>query len=368
MKPVMVLSKGTLLLRISALLWLSFLILPSCQKDDLGKEVMNADGMYKSGMPLSNSSSVLLFGPETFTIASKNGVNETRELTISSLSDYENLILKVQNGSSGRTKVTKMQISIDDVVLVTYKDFKGNLNVVSKDIAMLSESSKLNVRLEGSAGRFVTVQIEGTLKAGMVSDYEGNHYKTVLIFGRWWMAENLRATKFNDGTPIPEAKTDTEWIDYYSERSPAYCWYNNDPSYKEVYGALYNYAIGDGEICPDGWHIPDSHDYFFISLNVDPDARESNGTFSSISGGKMKEAGTEHWQSPNTGATNSTGYTGLPGGQRGLTGLFSGHGYYGIWWSDDCLSSVGVVYDDTYLSFSEGGNEYGHSIRCIKNE
>jgi uncharacterized protein (TIGR02145 family) len=368
MKSIPVLSQGTQWLKISALLWLSFLILPSCQKDEFGKELMNEDATYKSGQALSNSSSLIYFGPETFTIVSKDGVDETITLAAENFNDYMDFVLKVQNGTSGKTKVTKMEISIDGAVLVTYSDFKKNTNVVTKNITGLGPASRLKIKLEGSRGRFVTIQIEARLKTGTITDYEGNHYKTVFICGRWWMAENLRATKFNDGTTIPEAQSNTAWIDYYSERSPAYCWYNNDQSYKEVYGALYNYGIGSGNICPAGWHLPDSHEYYALSLCLDPNSQLTIGVFSEIAGGMMKEEGTMHWLSPNTGATNSSGFTGLPGGKRNPTGLFSGLQTTGCWWADDCLSSVGLVNNETYLSFSEGGNEYGRSIRCIKDE
>lgn len=367
MKLIPVLSHGIQWLKISALLWLSFLIFPSCQKDEFGKELMNEDAMYKSGHALS-SSSLIYFGPETFTIVSKDGVDKTIALAGDNFNDYMDFVLKVQNGTSGKTKVTKMEISIDGVVLVTYADFKKNMNIVTKNITGLTPTSRLKVKLEGSRGRFITIQIEGTSKTGTVNDYEGNQYKTVFICGRWWMAENLRATKFNDGTAIPEAQSNQEWIDYYNERSPAYCWYNNDQSNKEVYGALYNYAVGDNKVCPSGWHIPTGHDFFLICLNVDPLANENIGSYSDIAGGMLKEAGTQHWSYPNTGATNSTGFTGLPGGHRDYSGLFSRLGTYGVWWTDNCLAFLTIVYNNTNVYFSEGANEYGHSIRCIKDE
>jgi uncharacterized protein (TIGR02145 family) len=346
---------------------LSFLVIQSCQKDEQEREILNDLHSSKS-LAFPNSGAIIYYGPETFTIVSKEMVNVTHSLANPDFGKYENFVLKVQNGSGGKTKVTKLRISIDGVVLVTYSDFRGNKNEITKKITSLTPSSKLEVSLEGSRGRFVKIQIECSLKQSTITDIEGNKYKTVFICGKWWMAENLRATKFNDGTPIFEANSNSDWIDYYTDRKPAYCWYNNDPSNKAEYGALYNYAVGEGNVCPAGWHIPSDYEYYGMSLCFDPDSRMSSGTISDISGAMLKEAGTTHWQSPNTGATNSSGFTALPGGRRNIDGTFVTLHTEGSWWSDKGLSFVGVVYNDTYLSFSEGGNEYGRSIRCVKDE
>jgi uncharacterized protein (TIGR02145 family) len=156
---------------------------------------------------------------------------------------------------------------------------------------------------------------------GSVADIDGNFYKTVHLGSQTWMAENLRTTRYNDGEVIPVVKDNTDWI---TLKTPGYCWYNNDPAvYREIYGGLYNwYAVNTGKLCPAGWHTPDLNEFrsLFKSIN--------NGT----QGGKLKESGGLHWAYPNTGASNESGWTALPGGIRGTDGEFNGLGFIGSWW------------------------------------
>jgi uncharacterized protein (TIGR02145 family) len=240
------------------------------------------------------------------------------------------------------------------------------LNIVSKPLAGLSEGSVMKIKLEGSRGRFVNVSIVCSSKENMISDIDGNFYKTVKIGNQWWMAENLKTTKFNDGIAIPEVTDATEWLNMAENHISAYCWYDNNTSNKIPYGALYNWeSAGDERICPEGWHLPDSHEYYELCLFLDQNS--ILGVFSDIAGGMLKEAGTIHWQAPNTGATNESGFTALPGGIRNVMGSFSNFGTTASFWSDNGLSSCSMSYNSTYASFSEGGNEYGRSIRCVKD-
>lgn len=344
-----------------------FLIFPSCQKDELSNGLMEEDisGLNKA-RTLEASSPIIYYGPETFTIASRE-VDETRILNNDQFSNYENFVLRVQNGINGKTKVTRMEISIDGKTMVTFSDFRKNANIVTKAIPDLKSNSILHVKLHGSKGRFVRIQIECSSKTGQVTDVEGHTYKTVYICGRWWMAENLRTTKLNDGTSIDEAADNQAWITHYSDRIPAYCWYDNNSANGSTYGALYNWVVGSN-VCPEGWRIPDSNEFFDLSLCIDPDSHQSTGTFSEIAGGALKEVGTAHWLSPNTGATNSTGFTGLPNGQRNNDGDYSALGTMGSWWADDGLSFLAVDNTTTNLYFTEGGNEHGRAIRCIKDQ
>lgn len=145
---------------------------------------------------------------------------------------------------------------------------------------------------------------------GKMTDQDGNFYKTVTIGMQVWMAENLKTTRFNDNTTIPLVSDSVEWI---GSNTPCYCWYDNDAdTYRVVYGALYNwYAIKTGKLCPKGWHVPSNEEW--ITLRTYLGGEE-------IAGGKMKETGTLHWQSPNAGASNFSGFTALPGGVRGIVG------------------------------------------------
>ena len=202
------------------------------------------------------------------------------------------------------------------------------------------------------------------LTYGTVSDIEGNVYKTIQVGTQVWMAENLRTKKYNDNTSIPHVSDNTAWRNL---TTPAYCWYNNDSStYKTIYGALYNwYAVNTGKLCPAGWHVVHEDEY---------DALETYFGDMYKVGGKMKEEGLVHWVSPNNGATNETGFTGLPGGFRDVSsgGAFSSMGYKGYWWSTavDYYGDVagGVLdYYHSGLSTYSFHKTYGMSIRCIKD-
>jgi uncharacterized protein (TIGR02145 family) len=195
-----------------------------------------------------------------------------------------------------------------------------------------------------------------------VSDTEGNSYKTVKIGSQVWMAENLKTTRYNDGTEIPLIIGEDDWS-HMAEG--AYCWYNNDANlYKDSYGALYNgFAVATGKICPEGWHIPEVQEL--------RDLRESLGD-SLKAGGKLKEAGTDHWLSPNKGADNSSGFTALPAGFRYFEGTFSSVSSYSSIWSftkvaNDDLWYAGLYYADAALILGHRNKNHGFSVRCLKD-
>jgi uncharacterized protein (TIGR02145 family) len=139
-----------------------------------------------------------------------------------------------------------------------------------------------------------------------VTDYDGNVYPTVRIGTQLWMAKNLRTTRLKFGGTIQIVTDNTAWSNL---TTPGYCWYNNDEAAnKETYGALYNwYTIATTNLCPAGWHVPTDDDWEVLTTYL--------GGYN-IAGDKLKEAGTAHWANPNTGATNETGFSALPGGSR----------------------------------------------------
>ncbi|MBG0859552.1 MAG: fibrobacter succinogenes major paralogous domain-containing protein [Bacteroidales bacterium] len=188
----------------------------------------------------------------------------------------------------------------------------------------------------------------------------GNDYPIVQIGTQIWMAENLKTTRYNDETSIPNVTDPAEWLNL---TAPGYCWYNNDAAtYKITYGALYNwYAVNTGKLCPAGWHVPSEPEFYVLD-----DYLGSEGA----SGGKIKEAGTTHWYSPNTGATNETGWTGLPGGQR--YDDFRVMGYYGFYWTtlDYSTTHAGVMILYYNVDYADGDwykKQNGFSVRCLKN-
>lgn len=207
--------------------------------------------------------------------------------------------------------------------------------------------------------------------SGVVTDIDGNTYYTVTIGTQVWMAENLKVTHFNDGSDLPNIIDATEWR---NRISPAYCWYNNDAlTEKNTYGALYNwYAVNTSKLCPVGWHVFSIEDWSALETSLGDEG---------IAGGKLKESGLIHWKSPNTGATNESGFKGLPGGCRNLfNDTFIGVGTDALWWTSSIdkinypINNPGIPWrglmyysSGTNISIGNGLQYAGLSVRCIKD-
>jgi uncharacterized protein (TIGR02145 family) len=178
-----------------------------------------------------------------------------------------------------------------------------------------------------------------------------------------WMTKNLNVDKFRNGDPIPHAKTEEEWLNAYRNEEPAWCYYENDSINGEKYGKLYNmFAVMDRRgLAPEGWRIPSDADWTLLTDYLEGDL---------IAGGKMKSTGTQFWKSPNTGASNESGFSGLPGGFRYNNGIFGKIGLNAYWWStymskEDSRELVLNYHsgDVERESFNEG---QGLSVRCIR--
>ena len=196
---------------------------------------------------------------------------------------------------------------------------------------------------------------------GTVTDVDGNVYQTVKIGDQWWMAENLKVTHYRNGDAIPNVTDDTEWSNL---TSGAYCVYDNNESNLDTYGYLYNwYAIDDSRnIAPEGWHVPSDAEWETIIDYLGG---------SDVAGGKLKETGSEHWLSPNTGATNESGFTTLPSGYRIYdSGCFDSLGGYAYFWSSTEYSSWGawfrtLGYNHSAVYRSYGSKIQGFAIRVV---
>jgi uncharacterized protein (TIGR02145 family) len=201
-----------------------------------------------------------------------------------------------------------------------------------------------------------------------LTDIEGNAYNTATIGTQIWMAENLKTTKYNDGTNIIYITEPSPWA---ALTSPAYCWYNSDPiTYNNNgFGALYNWYVvdavtnGNKNVCPTGWHVPSDEEWTDLTDFLGGE---------SVAGGKLKESGTTHWQSPNVGATNESGFTALPGGYRHADGTFNYVNILGGWWSSTESSITNAWYrhigaPETYVSRISDFKKSGFSVRCIKD-
>jgi uncharacterized protein (TIGR02145 family) len=208
------------------------------------------------------------------------------------------------------------------------------------------------------------------LSYGTVKDIDGNSYKTIQIGTQTWMAENLRTTKYRNGKPILNITDNTQW---YNNITGAWVYYDNNAKNNKPYGKLYNwYAVKNtNQLCPMGWHVPTYTELRTLISFLDPTA-PYNGA--NNAGGKMKSTGNQYWVSPNTGATNSSGFSGLPVGKREFNGLFNHIGRYCNMWSstewDTCCSAWFLQLDlgsgAAYIG-NGGYKTYGFCVRCIKD-
>jgi uncharacterized protein (TIGR02145 family) len=197
---------------------------------------------------------------------------------------------------------------------------------------------------------------------GTVADIEGNVYTTVLIGGQQWMAENLRSSTYANGDPIANV-TDTTWTQL---STGAWCHYENNTTNDAIYGKLYNWypTVDPRGLCPAGWHVPTDAEWTVL--------RDFLGG-QSVAGGKMKSTGTQYWSSPNTAATNESGFSGLPGGDRsGVDGDFGVVGTNGYWWSSSELTATVVwgrrlTYTNGNMNQVGNNKRFGFSVRCLRD-
>ena len=271
--------------------------------------------------------------------------------------------------------------SYGSTITATQSPLTGSTNTnVSANITGLTAATIYHYRITAvnslgtTYGADITFTTILTGIPGTLSDNDGNTYQTISIGYQVWMAENLKTTKFNDGTAIPNVTRTTpgifydEQITWSSLTTPAYCWYNNNAGYKATYGALYNWytvdatSNGSKNVCPTGWHVPTDAEWTTLTTYLGGEA---------VAGGKLKETGTTHWITPNTGATNETGFTALPGGYRYTIGTFNGVGSDGYWWSSTEYSTNAWVRTMSYYFTRVGrGSNYkqdGYSVRCVRD-
>ena len=190
------------------------------------------------------------------------------------------------------------------------------------------------------------------------------YFESVDLCNGTWMLKNLDVKTYRNGDPIPQVTDNATWL---MLNTGAWCWYNNDSAtYAAIYGRLYNWwAVNDRRgLAPRGWHVPTTTEWQSVIDCLGGEA---------VAGAALKEAGTTHWLSPNTGANNSSGFTGLPvGGRFGSDGSFINNGMYCDWWS---ATPVSVAVGKTFYvgkdsaSVKEGGhlNYHGFSVRCKKD-
>ncbi len=208
-------------------------------------------------------------------------------------------------------------------------------------------------------------------------DGDNNNYPIIEIGNQIWMAENLKTTKYNDGTSIPLITDNCEWKNL---KTPGVCWYNYDEaSNKASYGALYNwYAADTSELCPTDWHVPTDEEWKTLErfLGMTWESSNKSGFRGTDQGSQLKS--TTGWQCGGNGS-NSSGFSGLPSGARWLdTGKFQGLGTFAGWWSSSEIFGDGALIRYLYYYYnsvnrmaeysSHMGKQNGFSVRCLKDK
>lgn len=259
-------------------------------------------------------------------------------------------------------------LSYGNTLTTSQNPLEGNLDInVNLNLTTLSAGTTYHYRVKAVnilGTTYSNDQIFSTIPT-TISDYDGNIYNVVIIGNQAWTIENLKTTRYNDGSNVSLVTDNTVWN---NTSLGAFCWYNNDESTnKNTYGALYNWYAGvTNKLCPTGWHVPTNSQLLTLINYL--------GT-PGIVGGKLKETGTVHWLTPNTGATNESGFTALPGGNRDYNGIYSALNGYGMWWSttaDINSNTVGlfiVLYSNSSsVSYNTGSDKHiGNSVRCLKD-
>ncbi len=203
--------------------------------------------------------------------------------------------------------------------------------------------------------------------------YDGRTYDLVEIGGQCWFADNLATDQYRNGNLIPTGLDNTTW---QNTTSGAFAIYNNNPANDATYGKLYNWytTVDSRGLCPTGWHVPTDCEWMYLegSLGMTVQQQELANTWrGNTEGGEMKA--TTNWLSPNTGATNSSGFTALPGGFCDDVGAYDGIGISGLWWSSTENDSNYAWYRGLHYFYSIVGRDYdvnkqnGISVRCVRD-
>jgi uncharacterized protein (TIGR02145 family) len=256
-------------------------------------------------------------------------------------------------------------LKTDDIIIHSMQSFQSLSDfIVTAALVMILGSCGKDEELPD----YHLIVFNSRLRYGSLSDIDGNTYKTIQIGTQEWMAENLRVSRYNDGTEIPEIKDADGWKALTGD---GFSVYENDQNCFHLFGCLYNYfaAVNEKDLCPSGWHVPTVNDFTTLEIFLGG---------ASIAGGKLKEKGASHWGETNRLSTNESGFTALPGGVRDHFGSYYSMGDRiiggaGYWWTSTETDNLAWSYSlgcesnsvfKTPLAFKSNG----FSIRCLRDK
>jgi uncharacterized protein (TIGR02145 family) len=308
-------------------------------------------------------------------ISKFNGINWINYTITDGLASENVVSIKIDNQGNKWIGTANGLSKFDDDKWTNYIETAGLVNNVVLSIAIDNQGNKWF----GTAGGVSVLQDTILPSPSTVKDADGNTYKTITIGNQIWMAENLRTTKYNDGTAIPNVTDNATWS---TLTTPAYCWYNNDAdSLGKIYGGLYNwYAVNSGNLCPTGFHVPTNEDWSLLIDNLIANGYNFDDTKIDDKVAKSM-ADTTSWNSSqgvgSAGNTdfpekrNLSGFSGLAAGGQ-YDGLFKDIGIHCSWWSLTEFDSNNSWYRNLYYGGSSVGMFYmdkksGLSVRCMKD-
>ncbi|MDD2889484.1 MAG: FISUMP domain-containing protein [bacterium] len=273
--------------------------------------------------------------------------------------------------------LTRGIIEIKHIGMTSSIDKQNTALNTIKTRGLKSEKSLINMqyttgdrlKITGKSGIYRTIFMLVPTQSQTVTfnfidctDADSNHYAVVQIGTQVWMAENLKTTKYRDSSSIPNVTDNTQWANL---TTGAYCNYDNNVTYSNTYGRLYNwYAVADSHnMCPVGWHTPSDGEWTILTNYLGGQ---------SVAGGKLKTNCTTPWGSPNYGATNGSGFSALPGGCHLNNGAFQGMGLGGYLWSATEGSAADawsrdMYYFDAAVYRGNCSKRYGWSVRCVRD-
>ncbi len=347
----------------------------SCEKRDT---VVNAVYQADQLQSITNSSTedlgTLIF--ESDPIIRGKGAPVTEEIVLPGFDPNNNYVLVLTNGDENKgSKVTSCFVIFNGDTIICPIEITKDTETIVKELTIADEND-LSARVMGKPDSYIILSIyeECALCPPTVTDIDGNVYETVLIGDQCWMKEDLNVAHYRNGDPIPNVTDNSHWS---ALSTGAYCYYENNSSNAEDYGAMYNwFAVNDERnLSPLGWHVPTDEEWKKLEMFLGMSTSEADGSSwrGTDEGGKLKESGTSHWYSPNIGATNESGFTARPGGNRVYhDGTFNSMGLSaGYWCSGESSDSEGWLRslspDNAQIHRSPYPKNQGLSLRCVKD-